>query len=84
MRKRTSAALTPAAQVHRELQETALALRRAYERFDFACEPELVEASVYEISSLQAKYNYLLRAAKGTAAPAACAASAEGSSPCLS
>ena len=84
MRKRTSVAASPAAQVHRELQETALALRRAYERFDYACEPELVEASIYEISSLQAKYNYLLRAAKGDAPQAVSAAAAEGSVPCRS
>ena len=85
MKKRTSDP-SPAAQVNRELQETALALRRAYQRFDFACEAELVDASVYEINSLQARYSYLLRAAKEAepeAVPAFCAAAEEGR-PCRS
>ncbi len=81
MKKRTSDP-SPAAQVRRELQETAQALRRAYERFDFASDPELVDASVYEINSLQARYSYLLRAAK-EAEPAFCAAAEEGR-PCRS
>ena len=83
MKKRTSDP-SPAAQVNRELQETALALRRAYQRFDFACEAELVDASVYEISSLQAKYSYLLRAAKEAGAPAVLCAAAEEERPCRS
>ena len=84
MKRRTHDNESPEAQLHRELQDTALALRCAYERFNYVCEAELVEASVYEISSLQAKYNYLLRAAKGDAPRAVSAAAAEGSVPCRS
>jgi len=73
------------AQLRRELQDTTQALRRAYERFDFACEAELVEASVYEINALKARYNYLIRRAKEQeTAELRAAASAEGGGPCLS
>ena len=34
------------------------------DRFNYVCEAELVESSVYEIKSLQARYSYLLRAVK--------------------
>ena len=47
-----------------ELQDAALSLRCAYDRFNHVTDPELVEASIYEINSLQARYNYLLRRAK--------------------
>lgn len=50
--------------LRRELQDAALALRCAYDRFNHVTAPELVEASIYEINSLQARYNYLLRRAK--------------------
>ena len=77
MRKQTE----PALQL--ELRDTAQALRRAYERFNYACEPELVESCVYEINALQAKYNYLLRVAKQP--PEVCAAlSPGGGGVCLS
>ena len=33
-------------------------------QFDNATDPELVEASVYEISSAKARYNFLLRRAR--------------------
>ncbi len=79
MKRRTE----PAAQLQRELWDTAQALRRAYERFNYVYEPELVDACVYEINSLQAKYNYLLRVAKGP--KDACAAlAAKGDGTCLS
>ena len=39
-------------------------LKEAYERFNYACEPELVEASIFEINALKAKYDYLLRCVK--------------------
>ncbi len=81
----------PAQQLRRELQDTALALRCAYERFNYACEPELVESSVYEINSLKARYNYLIRRAKEQsvptgerAEPCVAAAATEGGGPCLS
>lgn len=53
-----------AAELHQELQSTAQELRRAYDRFNYVSDPELVESSIYEIDSLNAKYNYLLRRIK--------------------
>lgn len=76
---------TPAAQLHRELQETVLALHRAYERFDLAWEAELVDASVYEINALKARYSYLIRKAKEQeSAELRAPAAPEGGNPCLS
>ena len=43
MRRRTRDNFSPEAQLHRELQDTALALRCAYERFNYVWEAELVE-----------------------------------------
>ena len=51
-------------ELRRELQATAEELRRAYDRFDYVIDPNLVEASIYEIDSLKAKYGYLLRCIK--------------------
>jgi len=46
------------------LAVTRTALEGARMCFEFASEPELVDATVYEINSLQARYNYLLRRAR--------------------
>jgi len=43
------------------LTDTREELNRARIMFDHACEPELVDAVVYEINSLNARYDYLLR-----------------------
>ena len=51
-------------ELHQELQSTEQELRRAYDRFNYVIDPELVESSIYEIDSLKAKYNYLLRRIK--------------------
>ena len=69
-----------------ELQQTNVALKCAYDKFNYVTEPELIEASIYEISALKARYSYLLRCIKEqepaarsggrTAVPAAVAASA--------
>lgn len=69
--------------MRRELAGTARDLRPAYDRFDFAREAELVEAGVYEINALQARYAYLLRRARELEAEVRPAA-AEGGGPCLS
>lgn len=73
-------------QLRKELQETALALHCAYDRFNFVSDPELVESSVYEISSLKAKYNYLLRRVKELeeTLPSCAAAAWKGGPPCQS
>ena len=59
---------TAADDLRLELQDAALSLRCAYDRFNHVTDPELVEASIYEINSLQARYNYLLRRAKAPCA----------------
>ena len=46
------------------LQETQSALSSAYTAFDYASDPELTEACIFEISSLKAKMNYLVRQIK--------------------
>jgi hypothetical protein len=46
------------------IQELRGQLNYARMRFNEATEPELVDACVYEISALQAKYNYFLRLAR--------------------
>jgi hypothetical protein len=71
---------SPGAQLRRELRDTVQALHRAYERFDQAWEAELVDASVYEISALKARYSYLIRKVREQEA----AAAAEGGGACLS
>ena len=46
------------------LQETKSALSHAYTAFDYTSDPELTEACIYEIRSLQATMNYLVRQIK--------------------
>jgi len=46
------------------LHETHNLLESARLIFDRVSEPELVDASVFEINSLQARYSYLLRKAR--------------------
>lgn len=51
-------------------------LALAYQQFDQALDPELVESCVYQISAVKARCNYLLRVIKvRSAAPAAAAVS---------
>ena len=87
-KRHTETHTDPAEQLHRELQSTGLALKDAYEKFNYVSEPELVEACVYEISALKARYNYLLRCIKERSAPAqpawVAAASVKGGPACLS
>ena len=83
---------TAATQLRQELQDTAQALQCAYARFNYVSDPELVEASVYEINSLKARYNYLLRrikeqsdtASKEEEAPVAAATTIKGGGICQS
>ena len=73
-------------QLQSELQATGQALREAYEKFNYVSEPELVEACVYEISALKARYNYLLRRIKESGAEEAyvAASAVKGGRTCLS
>ena len=56
-----------------ELDTAQSDLQTAYRQFDLAVEPELVESCVYQISAVQARCNYLIRAIK-TRQPAVAAA----------
>lgn len=87
-KKRTAAHPSAEAQLQQELYSTGQALKEAYEKFNYVSEPELVEACVYEISALKARYNYLLRRIKEHTAGAeplfAAAAAMKGGSACQS
>lgn len=48
----------------RALSHTQREIDQAYNRFNFASDPDLVEAYVYEINAMQCRYNYLLRRVK--------------------
>ena len=58
------------------LQNTQNALSHAYTAFDYTSDPELTEACIFEIRSLQARMNYLLRQIKELEVCAATAVSA--------
>ena len=47
-----------------ELQTAQGELALAYRQFNQAVDPELVESCVYQISAIQARCNYLIRAIK--------------------
>ncbi len=57
------------AELRRELYQTTQALHSAYAKFDYVSEPEMVDACIYEISALKARYSYLLRCIKGRSTP---------------
>lgn len=48
----------------RELQSAQRELAFAYRQFDLVSDPELIESCVYQISSVKARCNYLIRAIK--------------------
>ena len=58
-----------------ELQEAQGELSLAYRRFDQALDPELVESCVYQISAVEARCHYLMRAIKAREPEAAAALS---------
>ena len=51
-------------ELRQELDGISRQLKEAYDRFNYACEPELIEASIFEINALKAKYDYFLRCIK--------------------
>lgn len=51
-------------EILQKLNDTKQKLNDAYAEFNTTLEPELIDASVFEISSLQARYAYLFRLAK--------------------
>ena len=48
----------------REMVTVSLALKEAYDRFNWADDPDLIEACIFEINACKARYNYLLRCVK--------------------
>ena len=46
------------------LERTRVQMQQAYLQFDTVEDPDLIESSVFEIKSLQARYTYLLRRVK--------------------
>ncbi len=60
------------------LQDAQGDLASAYQQFDQAVDPELVESCVYQISAVKARCNYLIRAIKERSPGAAVAADLRG------
>ena len=56
--------------LRQELSAAQGELSQAYRQFNEAVDPELVESSIYQISAVKARCNYLIRAPAETA-PAA-------------
>ena len=48
----------------RSLSRTRILINQAYGGFNSASDSDLIESYVFEINSLQARYNYLLRRVK--------------------
>ena len=61
-----------------ELRRTQRELSLAYERFNEAREPELVEACIYEIKSINARFAYLYRSIKERSGEPLAASKQEG------
>lgn len=47
-----------------DIRELCLMMENAYERFENESDSDLIDALIYEIESLKARYRYLLRIAK--------------------
>ena len=73
-------------ELKQELLRTNDALKDAYTRFNCVCDSELIEASIYEISALKARYSYLLRCIKTQLGEGPCvaASSVKGGTVCPS
>lgn len=56
--------------LRQELSAAQGELSQAYRQFNEAVDPELVESSIYQISAVKARCNYLIRAIKERSAPA--------------
>lgn len=50
--------------VKEDIRRTAEELKHAQMRFDLLTEEDLIEAQIYEIRALKAKYSYYLKKAK--------------------
>ena len=61
-----------------ELLNAQGALACAYQQFDQALDPELVESCIYQISAVKARCNYLIRAIKERSPDAVAAVNLQG------
>ena len=52
------------ASLTRELDMVNAQMKEAYDRFNYTCESELIDACIFEIESLRARSTYLLRCIK--------------------
>ena len=50
--------------IKKELKALRIQIENARTRFQLESEPELVESAIYEIKSLDARYNYLIKSIK--------------------
>ena len=76
VRKQSHGEASARKQLEDNLQDLRLLLSQAYAGFNAAVDSELVESYIYEIQSLQARMNYLLRRIKEFELCAATAAGA--------
>ena len=51
-------------ELKQSLQNTKTALAHAYSAFDYASDPDLTDSCIYEIRSLQARMDYLVKQIK--------------------
>lgn len=61
---RTKETETPEQKLLNEIREVCRKIEAAYENFSYEQDDDLVEATIYEIEALKARYRYLLRLAK--------------------
>ena len=51
-------------ELQKEMYLIAQQLKEAYERFNWADDPDIIDACIFEINACKARYNYLTRCAK--------------------
>ena len=51
-------------ELQQEMYRVGQALKDAYDRFNWADDPDLIDACIFEINACKARYNYLLRRIK--------------------
>ena len=48
-----------------EIEQTKAALQAAYNNLEEVVDPDLIDCYIYQVNSVQKRYNYLLRLASG-------------------
>ena len=62
--RKTPAEPTPEEKLIDDIREICRRIDTAYARFEYEEDADLVEAAIYELEALKARYRYLLRIAK--------------------